>query len=277
MRVVCLEQGDWQDPTTYPGAGPDWELLARKQWTSSPNVRRGPADYPIDLERSDMDLGNFNGVGGGTILYSAVWPRLPTVRLPHRLGARRRRRLAALVRGAPAVLRGDRPAVRRLGPRRQPRVSTRRRSTAAAAAHRSRRARARASARPPRLALVAGVQRDPLRRPRRPPRVRATRIVRVRLQRGRQGIDRRHPLAARDPRRRPPRHRCARARHRGRRTRSRAWRDLARRRGPRALPAAPTSCCARRMALGPRASFCCRRTRKHPTASPTPRDSWAGV
>ncbi len=76
LRVVCLEQGEWQDPTRYPGAGPDWELLARKQWTSSPNVRGGAADYPIDFEHSDMDLGNFNGVGGGTVLYSAVWPRL---------------------------------------------------------------------------------------------------------------------------------------------------------------------------------------------------------
>jgi choline dehydrogenase-like flavoprotein len=76
MRVVCLEQGAWQDPTRYPGAGPDWELQARKQWTSSPNVRGGTADYPIDFAHSDMDLGNFNGVGGGTVLYSAVWPRL---------------------------------------------------------------------------------------------------------------------------------------------------------------------------------------------------------
>jgi choline dehydrogenase-like flavoprotein len=76
MRVVCLEQGEWQDSAQYPGAGPDWELQARKQWTSSPNERAAPADYPIDFTRSDMVLGNFNGVGGGTILYSAVWPRL---------------------------------------------------------------------------------------------------------------------------------------------------------------------------------------------------------
>ena len=76
MRVVCLEQGDWQDPARYPGAGPDWELQARKQWSSSPNVRGLPADYPIDFDDADMVLGNFNGVGGGTVLYSAVWPRL---------------------------------------------------------------------------------------------------------------------------------------------------------------------------------------------------------
>jgi choline dehydrogenase-like flavoprotein len=76
LRVVCLEQGEWQDPTAYPGAGPDWELLARKQWSSSPNERAAPSDYPIDFAHSDMVLGNYNAVGGGTILYSAVWPRL---------------------------------------------------------------------------------------------------------------------------------------------------------------------------------------------------------
>jgi choline dehydrogenase-like flavoprotein len=76
MRVVCLEQGDWTDPAAYPGAGPDWELASRRRWTSSPNVRNLPADYPIDLDDSDMVLGNYNGVGGGTVLYSAVWPRL---------------------------------------------------------------------------------------------------------------------------------------------------------------------------------------------------------
>jgi choline dehydrogenase-like flavoprotein len=76
VRVVCLEQGAWPDRDAYPGAGPDWELLARKRWTSSPNVRGLPEDYPIDLADSDMVLGNFNGVGGGTVLYSAVWPRL---------------------------------------------------------------------------------------------------------------------------------------------------------------------------------------------------------
>ena len=76
LRVVCLEQGEWQDPSSYPGAGLDWELQARKQWSSSPNERGSAADYPIDFTSSDMVLGNFNGVGGGTVLYSAVWPRL---------------------------------------------------------------------------------------------------------------------------------------------------------------------------------------------------------
>ena len=160
MRVVCLEQGHWQDPTTYPGAGPDWELQARKQWASSPNVRGGPADYPIDLERGPT--------WPRELQRSRRWHRAlqrsvaapPPFELPHGLGARRRRRLAALVRGAAALLRGDRPAVRRLGPRRQPGVPARRRSPATAPAHRAHRARARPRPRTPRMALVAGVQRD---------------------------------------------------------------------------------------------------------------------
>jgi choline dehydrogenase-like flavoprotein len=80
LRVVCLEQGDWPDRTTYPGAGLDWELRsARGPWSSIPSVRQSPADYPLDLSSSDMGVVNFNGVGGGTVLYNAQWPRL----LPH--------------------------------------------------------------------------------------------------------------------------------------------------------------------------------------------------
>ncbi|MCW2548093.1 MAG: glucose dehydrogenase, partial [Mycobacterium sp.] len=47
-----------------------------KLWSGSPNVRAGRADYPIDAAGSDMAPLNFNGVGGGTVLYNAQWPRL---------------------------------------------------------------------------------------------------------------------------------------------------------------------------------------------------------
>jgi choline dehydrogenase-like flavoprotein len=76
LRVVCLEQGEWPDPAAYRGAEPDWELAIRKEWSSSPNVRQRAVDYPIDLAESDMSVGNFNGVGGGTVLFAGVWPRL---------------------------------------------------------------------------------------------------------------------------------------------------------------------------------------------------------
>jgi choline dehydrogenase-like flavoprotein len=76
MSVVCLEQGDWPDRHGYPGSRPEWELLAAGPWSSLPHVRRGPGDYPLDLTASDLGVVNFNGVGGGTVLYNAQWPRL---------------------------------------------------------------------------------------------------------------------------------------------------------------------------------------------------------
>ncbi len=80
MRVVCLEQGHWPDRATFPGASIDAELrIARGPWSSIPSVRANAADYPLDLTASDMGVVNFNGVGGGTVLYNAQWPRL----LPH--------------------------------------------------------------------------------------------------------------------------------------------------------------------------------------------------
>ncbi len=76
LNVICLEQGEWPDPDRYPGSSPEWELLAAKPWSSVPSVRQAPSDYPIDLSGSDMGLLNYNGVGGGTVLYAGQWPRL---------------------------------------------------------------------------------------------------------------------------------------------------------------------------------------------------------
>jgi choline dehydrogenase-like flavoprotein len=56
LSVVCLEQGDWPDRADYPGARPDGELLAAKQWSSAPSLRDSPADYPIDLSSSDFGV-----------------------------------------------------------------------------------------------------------------------------------------------------------------------------------------------------------------------------
>jgi choline dehydrogenase-like flavoprotein len=76
FRVVCLEQGAWPDRSDYPGVRPDWELQAQKQWSPDPNVRRNPADYPINVEESEIVPLMFNGVGGSMILYAGDWPRL---------------------------------------------------------------------------------------------------------------------------------------------------------------------------------------------------------
>ena len=46
FKVVCLEQGDWLDRADYPGNKLDWELQARKDWATSPNIRGLAAGLP---------------------------------------------------------------------------------------------------------------------------------------------------------------------------------------------------------------------------------------
>lgn len=74
--VVCLEQGNWPDPASYPAQRPTYELEARKQWSSAPNTRQNAADYPINDGNSDVAPLMFAGVGGSMVLYAADWPRL---------------------------------------------------------------------------------------------------------------------------------------------------------------------------------------------------------
>jgi choline dehydrogenase-like flavoprotein len=75
-RVVVLEQGHWTELLAYPGTDPMWELHAGGRWSSRPVDRRLPEDYPVGLGDADMGVLNYNGVGGGTVLYNAQWPRL---------------------------------------------------------------------------------------------------------------------------------------------------------------------------------------------------------
>jgi choline dehydrogenase-like flavoprotein len=74
MRIVCLEQGDWMNPSEYPSAGRDWE--ARGDFSYSPNERGRSTDYPINDTSTPIKAANFNGVGGSTILYAGHFPRL---------------------------------------------------------------------------------------------------------------------------------------------------------------------------------------------------------
>ena len=76
MRIVCLEQGDWPDPSRYPSTGRDWEARQWSDFATSPNRRRLPADYPINDTNTPIKPVNWNGVGGGTVLYAGHWPRL---------------------------------------------------------------------------------------------------------------------------------------------------------------------------------------------------------
>ena len=90
MRIVCLEQGGWMNPATYPSTGRDWEARF-SDFSPSPNTAPGAEDYPINEDNSPIKVVNFNGVGGGTVLYTAHFPRLhpSDFRVPH-AGRRRR-------------------------------------------------------------------------------------------------------------------------------------------------------------------------------------------
>jgi choline dehydrogenase-like flavoprotein len=76
LRIICLEQGNHTHPEEYPSSRADWELFRSRDYSSNPSVRRNPGDYPIDDSNSPISIANFNGFGGGTILYSAHFPRM---------------------------------------------------------------------------------------------------------------------------------------------------------------------------------------------------------
>src|SRR4029078_12252588 len=46
-KAVCLQQGQWLARAASPGNKLDWELKARKDWATSPNIRGLAQDYPI--------------------------------------------------------------------------------------------------------------------------------------------------------------------------------------------------------------------------------------
>jgi len=75
MHIVCLEQGDWPDPAHYPSTGRDAEARGQADFSVSPNRRQLPADYPINEDNSPIKVANYNGVGGGTVLYAGHFPR----------------------------------------------------------------------------------------------------------------------------------------------------------------------------------------------------------
>lgn len=74
--VTCLEQGDWISPSDYPANHNMWEAVARNHWQTEPNHRRLPADYPLDVSESDLSPSMFSAVGGSTIHFGGLWPRL---------------------------------------------------------------------------------------------------------------------------------------------------------------------------------------------------------
>jgi choline dehydrogenase-like flavoprotein len=76
FAVVCLEQGPWTSPAEFPGDKLEWELVAEAQWSPDPNVRRQPADYPLEISESPITPVMYNAVGGSTVHFCAQWVRM---------------------------------------------------------------------------------------------------------------------------------------------------------------------------------------------------------
>ena len=72
MKILCFEQGDWIKPAEFPSNGRDWEARRYTDFDISPNRRARDTDYPINDDNSIMKIANFNGVGGGTILFTRI-------------------------------------------------------------------------------------------------------------------------------------------------------------------------------------------------------------
>ena len=74
LNVVCLEQGGWVEPKDHPHYSPDWQWQRRSRWSADVNVRKGNADdFPVHSNSSQVLM--WNGVGGSTNVYGALWPR----------------------------------------------------------------------------------------------------------------------------------------------------------------------------------------------------------
>ncbi len=163
FSVVCLEQGDWMDRADYPGNKLDWELKARKDWATSPNIRGLSQDYPIVEDDTPVSPLMYNAVGGSTIIFAGAWPRA----LPSDFRVRSLDGIADdwpidYFELLPYFYRTDRDfGVSGLA--RRPRLPTRYRGRSdAAAADRLGRDEGRPRHDQARLALVAGVQLDQL-------------------------------------------------------------------------------------------------------------------
>ena len=73
LRVVCLDQGGWTEPAQHPHYEADFQYQRQNRWNPEPGVRRSPDDYPIQGGQSHALM--WNGVGGSTNVYAALWPR----------------------------------------------------------------------------------------------------------------------------------------------------------------------------------------------------------
>ena len=76
LRVTCLEQGRWVDPSEYAHSRPDYELARQTSFAKDPNVRGWAEDYPINNSGTPIYPLMVNAVGGSTVHWSGHFPRM---------------------------------------------------------------------------------------------------------------------------------------------------------------------------------------------------------
>jgi len=76
LKVVCIERGGWVDQRNSPSLSDGWELALQTSFHGNPNIRRGPADHPVDDAKSAIKPSFFTAVGGSTVRWGAHFPRL---------------------------------------------------------------------------------------------------------------------------------------------------------------------------------------------------------
>lgn len=76
LRVVVLEQGAVVDQRAAPSLDLDWERALQTRFNPDPNIRRLPADYPVNASDTPIRPATYTGVGGATLRWGAHFPRL---------------------------------------------------------------------------------------------------------------------------------------------------------------------------------------------------------
>ena len=214
--VMCLEQGDWIDPKSYPSAQQGWETHRQTDFSPDPNLRAQPQDYPVNNDGSPHRAAHVQRRRRQHDTLERPLPAHAPVRFPRQDAGRRRRRLAALLLRPGAVLRPERPDDRRGGGNRRPCQPAKVAAPDPAGADGQGRREGHRGLRQPRLALVALRQRRAYRAVRRQGALQQLRPVRHRLLPQGEGQQRRQLLAQGDRQGRGARDRRQGARdHRG--------------------------------------------------------------
>ena len=75
LNVAIFEQGENLKIESLIPLEDGGELQKTKELNPNPNIRKAHSDYQIDTSNSPIDIANFTGIGGSTVLFSAHYPR----------------------------------------------------------------------------------------------------------------------------------------------------------------------------------------------------------